>query len=248
MEPLISDTFVIESEILGEERKMYVYLPQGSEESGEVYPVVYLLDGHRLHNAASGFVQLYSERGRIPPLIVVSIASTDRMRDFTPTERAGREGGVAGGGADDFLGFLSEELFPAVEERYPTRDYRILMGHSLGGLFAVHAVVARPELFRAYLASSPWFGEEDHLLISRVESFLKGGSFEEKLLYVAHEPIEKEGIEDRILRLTEVLRENERKDFVWEYKRYGDADHSNLPLKAIPDALDFFFPGIVQDR
>jgi len=248
MEPLIADTFVVESEVLGEEREMYIYLPRGHDESGEAYPVVYLLDGHSLHNVASGFVQHYSGRGRIPPLIVVGIASTDRSRDFTPTERAGREGHVAGGGADDFLGFLSEELFPVVEERYPTRDYRVLMGHSLGGLFAVHAMVAKPQLFRAYLASSPWFGEEDLRLISRVESFLKGGSFEEKLLYVAHEPITREGIEDRILRLVEVLKENGREDFVWEYKRYGDADHSTLPLKAIPDALDFFFPGIVQDR
>ena len=117
MEPLISDSFVVESGILGEEREMYIYLPQGHDESGEVYPVVYLLDGHSLHNVASGFVQHYSARGRIPPLIVVGVASTDRTRDFTPTVRAGREGSPAGGGADDFLGFLSEELFPVVEER-----------------------------------------------------------------------------------------------------------------------------------
>jgi len=67
------------------------------------------------------------------------------------------------------------------------------------------------------------------------------------MLYVAHEPIARTEIEDRIVKLVEVLKGNPREDFVWDYKRYEDADHSNLPLKAIPDALDFFFPGIVQD-
>ena len=247
MEPLLGDSFVIKSEILGEEREIYVYLPAGHEESGEVYPVVYLLDGDRLHNVASSFVQHYSSRDRIPHLIVVGIESTDRTRDFTSTERVGREGQTVGGGAASFLKFLSEELFPTVEERYPTRDYRVLIGHSLGGLFAIYAVVAEPELFRAYLASSPWFGAEDEPLISEVESYLDDGPPDSKLLYVAHEPIGREGIEDRILRLVEVLKGKERSDFAWKYRRYENADHSNLPLKAIPDALDFFFPGIVQD-
>jgi hypothetical protein len=249
MDPLIGDSFTIESRILGEEREIFVYLPRGCKESGEVYPVIYLLDGHSLHNVVSSFVQHYSGRDRIPPLIVVSIASTDRMRDFTPTMRAGSRGGPpAGGGADDFLAFLADELFTEVEARYPTRDYRVLIGHSLGGLFTVHAMVARPELFRAYLTCSPWFGEDDDELISEVESHLIEGPPESKLLYLAHEPIGREGIEERIDKLVEVLKRNGREDFEWDYKRYEDADHSNLPLKAIPDALDFFFPGIVQDR
>jgi predicted alpha/beta superfamily hydrolase len=247
MSSLIVDSFVVKSTILGEEREIYVYLPQGHEESGEVYPVIYLLDGDRLHNVASSFVQYYAVRGRIPPLIVVGIESKDRLRDFTSTVREERQEGPVGGGADDFLRFLSEELFPRVEEKYPTRDYRVLIGHSLGGLFAVYAIVAEPGLFRAYLASSPWFGAEDESLISRVESHLKEGPPDSKLLYVAHEPISRAGIEERILKLVRVLRENDADNFEWEYKRYEDADHSNLPLKAIPDALDFFFPGIVQD-
>jgi len=49
------------------------------------------------------------------------------------------------------------------------------------------------------------------------------------------------------MKLKQILEANERNDFGWEHKKYIDADHSNLPLKAIPDALDFFFPGIIQD-
>ena len=38
------------------------------------------------------------------------------------------------GGADEFLRFLSDELIPWVEGQYRTASFRVLVGHSLGGL------------------------------------------------------------------------------------------------------------------
>jgi len=246
LKPVINDMFTLDSGILGEAREVYVYLPPGME-PGMVYPVIYLLDGHSLHNVCASFVQHYSGRERMPEAIVVGIASTDRLRDFTPYEREAYDGRYGGGGADDFLRFLVEELFPVVEEKYPVRDYRVLVGHSYGGLFVSYVLSSRPGLFRAYLACSPWLSEVDNVMVDEIGERLRGGFEERRLFYVAHEPITSPGIEDRILRMRRVLEENGGDDFVWEYKRYGDADHSNLPLKAIPDALDFFFPGFVQD-
>lgn len=247
MRPVINDSFEIKSKILGEKREIYVYLPSRYNESGLSYPVIYLLDGQSLHNICSSFVQHYSGRERIPEAIVVGIPSTDRFRDFTPSEREAYNGGWGGGGAEDFLSFLSDELFPVVEEKYPTRDYRMLIGHSYGGLFVTYTLSAKPDLFRAYLASSPWFGEVDNELIEDLGNQAKKGYEKRTHLYIAHEPITSPGIEDRIVRLKKILKENSDKSLEWEYKRYIDADHSNLPLKAIPDALDFIFPGFVQD-
>ena len=241
MDPLVSDSFVVSSKVLGEDREIYVYLPSGLVGSGEKYPVIYLLDGHSLHNVVSSFVQHYSSRGRIPHMIVVGIASTNRVRDFTPTVRAGREGSSEGGGAAKFLSFLTDELFPIVEGKYPVKEDRTLIGHSMGGLFAVYAMLSRPELFSCYVASSPWFLAEDEFLIPQVEALLKKGLPHPEKLYIAHEHIERNGIENRILQLVEVLKKNPREDFAWKYKKYVDADHSNLPLKDVPDALDFFF-------
>jgi len=245
----MAESFSIKSEVLDEEREICIHLPEGHMESGEIYPVVYLLDGQRLFNVASSLVEYYSNSSRIPPLIVVGIASTDRRRDFAPTMRGADDGKPpSGGGADNFLRFMAEELYPEIESKYPTRDYRVLIGHSLGGLFAVHAFVARPEMFRAYMALSPWFGPEDDALLTKVESYLKKGVSPPKLLFAAHEPIKRKDTERRIGVFISLLRENEQEELDWEYKLYEDADHMNLPIKAIPDGLDFFFPGIVQDR
>ena len=248
MRSLKSETLNIKSKVLDEEREIYVYLPEDME-TGEIFPVIYLLDGHSLFNYVSSVVQMYSRRGRIPPMIVVGIASTDRMRDFTPSERGGMNGRpVSGGGADIFLEFLSDELFPLIESKYPTRDYRTLIGHSLGGLFTVHAFVTQPSMFRSYLALSPWFGLEDDVLLSKAESYLKEGVSPPKILFTANEPINRPEIEGRIAHFVELLQNYEQEGVDWKYQRVEDSDHSNLPLKVIPDALEFIFPGIVQDK
>jgi predicted alpha/beta superfamily hydrolase len=248
MRSLINDAFKIESIVLGETREIYVYLPPEMEKTGIKYPVIYLLDGHSLHNVCSSFVQHYSNRDRIPQSIVVGIASTDRLRDFTPYERIAYNGEYGGGGANKFLKFLSDELFPVVENKYPTRNYRTLIGHSYGGLFVTYALMAKPELFRAYLACSPWLSEVDNTLIEKIGKQLQKGYEKNKLFYLAHEPISSNpGIEERILMMKSVFENRAGNDFSWEYKKYNEADHSNLPLKAIPDALDFFFPGFIQD-
>jgi len=247
LRPIINDKFKIESKTLDETREIYVYHPPDMEESGITYPVIYLLDGHSLHNVCASFVQHYSNRDRIPRTIVVGIASTDRLRDFTPYERTAYNGEYGGGGANSFMEFLENELFPRIEEKYPTRDYRVLLGHSYGGLYVTYALMAKPMLFRAYLACSPWLSEVDNPIIEKIGEQLQAGYEKRKLFYLAHEPITSPGIEDRIMKLRQVIEEKAGDSFEWKYKKYGDADHSNLPLKAIPDALDFFFPGFIQD-
>jgi predicted alpha/beta superfamily hydrolase len=241
MDPLVCDSFGISSKVLGEDREIYVYLPSGIVGSGAKYPVIYLLDGHSLHNVVSSFVQYYSSRGRIPHMIVVGIASINRVRDFTPTVRVSKEGSSEGGGAEKFLSFLINELFPIIERKFPINEERTLIGHSMGGLFVIYTLLTKPDLFRAYVTCSPWLLTEDEPLISKVEALLKKGLPSSEMLYIAHEPIDSNGIEKRIQKIVEVLKKNPREDFVWQYKRYDDADHSSLPLKAIPDALDFFY-------
>ena len=56
---------------------------------------------------------------------------------------------TASGGADQFLRFIEKELKPWVDERYRMNGYSILMGHSLSGLFGMHAFVTQPDAFDA---------------------------------------------------------------------------------------------------
>ena len=98
---------------------------------------------------------------QIPELIVVGVPNTDRTRDLTPTRNASRPTGGSdpslrgSGGGDAFLAFLRDELIPTVDAAYRTTDYRILVGHSFGGLMSLHAFLSEPALFQAHLAIDP---------------------------------------------------------------------------------------------
>jgi len=241
MDPLVCDNIVLYSKFLAEERRIFVYLPSGSVGLDEKFPVIYLLDGHSLHNVVSSFVQHYSSRGRIPRMIVASIASTNRVRDFTPTVRGSGSEAPEGGGANNFLNFLTQELIPIIERKYPTNDMRTIIGHSMGGLFTLYTMLSRPDLFRYYLASSPWLLNEDEPLITELERLMKKQLPLSEKLFLAHEHIESNGIEARIHKVVETLKLYPNPNLTWKYKQYEDADHSNLPLKVVPDALDFFY-------
>ena len=77
----------------------------------------------------------------MPEVIVVGVTNTDRTRDLSPSRDPNFP---TSGGADRFLDFFEKELVPFVESGYRTAPFRIFAGHSAGGLFALHAMRARP--------------------------------------------------------------------------------------------------------
>lgn len=116
--------------------------------------------------APAASVQASPETG-----IIVAIdagSRSRRSRDYTPpvtnigTVPAGRPGsGLPTGGADAFLAFLGQKVRPEIARRWRIDPERqTLMGHSFGGLFALHAL-ARGGFWTRYVAVSPslWFGD-----------------------------------------------------------------------------------------
>src|SRR6185436_20124886 len=132
------------SAILDEDREVQISLPETYGRTAISYPVLFLLDGgsHLLHASATARF-LASARNRIPEMIVVAIPNRNRNRDMTP-----------GPGAATFERVLAEEIIPWVERNYRAAPERILVGHSLSASFAVHTLLNRPDLFRAYVAAS----------------------------------------------------------------------------------------------
>lgn len=79
---------------------------------------------------------------------------------------AGLPGVAPTGGADDFLEFLAEELKPALARAFPIDpDESTLAGQSFGGMFALYALLTRPDTFQRYLAVSPSLWWNDHALL-----------------------------------------------------------------------------------
>ncbi|MEM1219228.1 MAG: alpha/beta hydrolase-fold protein [Bacteroidota bacterium] len=168
----IGETLTFASEILGEERRLNVYLPASyADSTASEYPVIYLLDGSYTEDLLHilGLVQFgsYPWIDWIPESIVVGIENVDRRRDFTFVsnwKKALKEIPTAGESAN-FIQFIEEEVQPLVEQQYRTTDTRTLIGQSLGGLLASEILLKKPQLFSHYVIVSPslWWDKESLL-------------------------------------------------------------------------------------
>jgi predicted alpha/beta superfamily hydrolase len=173
----IGQTVQIKSAILNQSRSLTISKPEGYDDSPDRYPVLYLLDGESNFEFTAAIVQFLAENDRIPGMIVVGIHSGDppqRTHDLTPPSQVEIENRFSpgNGGADAFLAFISGELVPYIDKNYRTRPYRILVGHSFGGLFAIHALATQPTLFNAYIAIDPTAGWNNGTEIVRVHRVL----------------------------------------------------------------------------
>ncbi|MFT6787435.1 MAG: putative alpha/beta superfamily hydrolase [Pseudoalteromonas rhizosphaerae] len=150
-------THTFKSAVLNEERTVVVQLPKSYQaEQNKVYPVIYRLDGAGNIPLASAVIERLQNDNRAPEVIIVAIENTNRLRDFYPTVNKEPQGPVGeGGGADKFLAFFEQELIPLVDKNYRTHDYKVISGASAGGVFALYALQAKPELFQAHIAYSP---------------------------------------------------------------------------------------------
>ena len=117
----IGASYKIFSESLNEDRIINIYFPaEYASQDTVTYPVIFLLDGsldEDFHHV-SGLVQFntFPWVQRMPPAIVVGIATVNRLRDFTfpSTIKADQERFPTAGGSASFTRFLKEELHPFV--------------------------------------------------------------------------------------------------------------------------------------
>jgi len=242
------ERFVIKSQVLGEERTILVRTPPAyARGGGERFPVLYMTDGDAHIQHTSGTVAFLARNGRMPEMIVVGITNTDRTRDLSPTHVAQAADNPnarfpTSGGADKFLKFIETELIPQVESKYRTQPYRALAGHSLGGLFAVHTMLTRPELFNSYIAVSPSLQWDNFVLIDRAKEFFKNRKSYNRTLFttLGNEPGD---IGDAFNLFREVLQKQQTEGFAWEAVKMEDEDHGSVVLRSHYAGLRKAFDG-----
>jgi predicted alpha/beta superfamily hydrolase len=240
-------TLKLKSAVLGEERTVLVRTPVGYEINKVSYPVLYMTDGdaHMGHTAST--IEFLTRNGRISDLIVVGVTNTDRTRDLTPVKStnknaAGELQWPTSGGADNFLKFFETELIPEIEKQYRVQPYRIFAGHSLGGLFAIHAMISKPGLFNSYVAVSPSLQWENGEELKRAEEFFKNQKGMKVTLFVSigNEP---GAIGESFDSFKEMLAKTNIKGFDWQAVRMDDEDHGSVVLRSHYAGLRKVFDG-----
>jgi len=264
-----SDNFIsigkkekIRSNILDEEREIWVYVPPYSLKSNKKFPVLYLLDGDAHFHSVSGLIQVLGTGVNgtriVPEMIVVAIPNTDRTRDLTPSY-SGEINGKSepwlktSGGGNKFLEFIRSEFIPYVDSAYPTSQYRTLIGHSFGGIATINALYTMPGTFDSYVAIDPSLWWDKQLLLKKADSTFSATDLADKYLYLAQANTLQNGEETNfhfgsIKDYVKVLESPKNTSGIrWSYKYYPDDSHGSVPFISEYDGLRFIFKDFSPD-
>ncbi|HRP07264.1 MAG TPA: alpha/beta hydrolase-fold protein [Gemmatimonadales bacterium] len=177
----IGESFVLRSAVLGEDRRINVYIPPAwGVPDSTARPVLYMPDGGEgedfLHVA--GLLQVSVMNGSIRPVTLVGIENTERRRDLTGPTTVPGDSAIAPrvGGSALFRRFIREELIPFIENRYPTTAERAIIGESLAGLFVVETLLLEPRLFDHYIAIDPSLWWNGRSLLIRAPDLLRSAA------------------------------------------------------------------------
>ena len=259
----------VNSKILHEQRKIWVYVPNsvGPDVYAKAkYPVIYLLDGDAHFYSVVGMIQqLSSVNGNTicPEMIVVGIPNTDRTRDLTPTHvdvdpmmMNDSNASRTSGGGEKFIAFIEKELMPHIDSAYPTLPYKTFIGHSLGGLTVMNTLINHKDLFNAYVAIDPSMWWDKKALLHEAADVLPKENYQNKTLFLAIANTMSKGMDTAkvrndtalfsrhirsILSLNDLLQQNRNNGLSYDYKYYINDNHGSVPLIATYDALHFIF-------
>jgi uncharacterized protein len=263
---VIGKTDSVKSKILNEERTAWIYLPADYDTNPKGrYPVIYLLDAEWNFAAFSGMVHELSEiigNMVLPPSIIVAIPNTDRTRDLTPTnsdiEPDGKKGTdqATSGGGEKFTSFIKTELIPHIDSAYRTAPYKMLIGHSFGGLTAMNIIINHTDMFNSYVVIDPSMWWDKRKLLNQAREVFKQKNFKGTSMFLAIANTMPDGMDTArvqkdtsgitrhirsILELKNILQQNKQNGLDWAYKYYNGDSHGTVPLIAEYDALHFLF-------
>ncbi len=205
-----TETQLIRSNRTGRDYQISIGLPLSYHpQNSRKYPLVVVLDANLFFNLLTDTARVMHMFQSVPEVIVAGIGYplkslvgedfrrfvAHRVKDFTPVQSRYLEGQLGAwlggrqvetGGAGQFLAFIREELLPCIESKYPADpNDRTLVGHSLAGLFALHALFQEPRIFQRYVAGSPALGCAGQSLLQAEQEYARANEDLPADLYLA---------------------------------------------------------------
>lgn len=165
---ILSDDFYMPQ--LDRNRRVWLYLPPGYEESQMRYPVLYMHDGQNLFDSFTSFSgewevdetlnELASQGYQVPIVIGIDNGGGHRLDEYS----AWVNSQYGGGEGREYIEFIVETLKPYVDENYrtlPNKETTGIMGSSLGGLISQFGAFEHSNVFGKAGLFSPsyWYSD-----------------------------------------------------------------------------------------
>jgi predicted alpha/beta superfamily hydrolase len=181
--------------VAGEKYIIQVGLPIGYPHSKKSYPVLYVLDGDKSFGMTKEIADWLIWRDEIKDIIVVGISYGQgtniwwekRARDYTYCKDTVFKDYPNAGGADNFLKFVKNELFPIINNKYRTsQDSTAIMGLSFGGLLSSYVLFTQPDMFKDYIIIAPALIWNDNGILKMEVDYFNKHKELNKMVYMAY--------------------------------------------------------------
>ncbi|MGO3183691.1 MAG: alpha/beta hydrolase-fold protein [Aequorivita sp.] len=227
----------LHSEILQQDREFSVYLPPSYGTTlNAKYPVLYILDGDYNFQYVAGFLELQGGISEIIPEMILVAISGKGSNEYRKNCKPQIKGAEDSGNAEEMTSFIENELIPYVNKNYKAADYKILAGHSVGGLFVVNAALEHPDLFNDYIAISPaLYWSKNALNDVMKNTWGKTGSTTASL-YISLANEKGMGVDKFLKKVPKSIMEKNI-----HYREFPDEIHNSVGLPTYKWALDTIF-------
>ena len=132
-------------------RRIWLYRPDGYEQSDKRYPVVYMHDGQNLFDQATAFGDEWGVdetlNSMLAECIIVGIDNSEhRMTEYNykSHEKFGK------GEGSKYIDFIANTLKPRIDATFktrPEREHTFIAGSSMGGLISLYGALNHAETF-----------------------------------------------------------------------------------------------------
>ena len=239
----------------GRRYQLAVQLPASfGRDAQRRYPVLYLTDAYwDFPLVAASYGNLAYDRV-VPEFIIVGLGYAGDNLDYgelrgwelSPVRLGPLATGT--GHADKFLAVLEKDIFPLVERDYradPAQRY--LAGSSLGGLFTLHAMYARPELFKGYIAASPAVVVGGDWIIGQAKVYAATGKPINARLYVTGAEYEWPGFLAGIQRYQVLLPALKHPGLVFQNRTIDGERHAGTKSESYTRGMRFVFEPLAPE-
>jgi predicted alpha/beta superfamily hydrolase len=250
-----TEQFSIESKyVKGENYIIQVGLPIGYSPTKKSYPVLYVLDGDKSFGMTKEITDWLIWSNEIREIIVVAITygkGTDewwqkRARDYSHGNDTTLAKGWfrETGGADNFLKFVRNELFPTINKNYKTnQDSTAIMGLSFGGTLVTYALFTQPNLFKNYILISPALAWNDNDILKIEKEYFMNNKELNKTVYVAYGSMDsKEWVINSTNEFIQTIQNHKYEGFKFVSRIFEGETHISVYPTALTNGLKNIYP------
>ncbi len=244
------ELFTIKSEVYKADRKIAIYLPPNYEDvKDEKLPLIFVFDGQweQLFNYITSSVSYLSDIGVMRKYIIIGIYTEDRRKEFIPepvtAELIKKFKAKGEFGYSNLLDkHIKEEVLPFIESKFKVENFRLAIGHSLGGTYIMNSFAQNQNLFNSFIAFSPNLEYDSGQIVKKINSLLLSKKSINSFVNISvgdkdlTEQSFKIGIKqlDSIFKTTKVNGLRSRFDYL------KNETHQSSPFKELPSALTEF--------